>query len=462
MTLTPNIPEISTPTDIITTAETNQEFNWRNCWYPVTFIQDLPRNRPYSFSLYDEPLVLFRNQEGQLICLSDRCPHRAAKLSDGQIIDGKIECLYHGWQFGSGGECLHIPQLPADGKIPAKACVQSFFVVEKQGIVWMWAGEANVADEKLIPTVTDLDNPTVVSSDYMLDLPYDQTYFIENAIDPSHLYISHEATLNSRKQAQPLEMEVLETSIHGIRGRYRKTRQYTEHWINLDFIAPNLITYRSSTPSEKSKRVGGVALYSLPLGKGRCRIIVRNYTNFRSRKLKWQPRWMEHWYRDKFLEEDLPLVVGQQAEVERLGQSLSSLYLPLKTSDILVVEYRKWLDKYGECLPFYIGYNTKSLPDKEQPTVNQQPASLDRLRRHTQICSSCSRAHKTAIQLKQIFVGVAITLASVAIVIDNNWWQILILSTSLSAVVLAVVADKVKMKFEQAYIRQPPRIRQSL
>ncbi len=453
MTIASNIPEISQSTDTVPTPKTDQEFNWRNCWYPVTFIQDLPKNYPYSFSLYDEPLVLFRNKDGELICLADLCPHRAAKLSDGQIIDGKIECLYHGWQFGSQGECLHIPQLPADAKIPAKACVKSFLVAEKQGIVWIWAGETNVADEKLIPTVADLDNPTVVSSDYMIDLPYDQTYFIENAIDPSHLYISHEATLNSRQQAQPLEMEVIETSARGIKGRYRKTRQQSENWMQLNFIAPNLITYRGSTASEKSQRLGGAALYSLPTGKGKCRIIIRNYTNFPSWKLKWQPRWMEHWYRSKFLEEDLPLVVGQQEGIQRLGQSLSSLYLPLKTSDLLVVEYRKWLDKYGESLPFYLGYNTKSLPDQEHLQVYPQAPALDRFSRHTQICSSCSHAHQTAIRFKQIFVGVAIALAAVAIITEDFAMKLLLVAIALCNVGLAVVAENVKIRFERSYTR---------
>jgi hypothetical protein len=34
--------------------------------------------------------------------------------------------LDRGWQFGSDGECLHIPQLAADAKIPLNACVKSF------------------------------------------------------------------------------------------------------------------------------------------------------------------------------------------------------------------------------------------------------------------------------------------------------------------------------------------------
>ncbi|BAY31282.1 hypothetical protein NIES2107_31410 [Nostoc carneum NIES-2107] len=176
MTITPNQQETEHGIVSLPISETSQEFNWRNCWYPVTFIKDLPINRPYSFSLYDESLVLFKNQDGKLGCLTDICPHRAAKLSDGQMIDGKIECLYHGWQFGTDGQCLHIPQLPNDAKIPTNACVKSFSVVERQGIVWMWAGEAETANEEIIPLVPELNNPDVVCKDYIRDLPYDQTY----------------------------------------------------------------------------------------------------------------------------------------------------------------------------------------------------------------------------------------------------------------------------------------------
>ena len=448
MTSTFNKPKTEQPTVTLPQSETNQEFNWRNCWYPVTFLQDLPKKRPYGFSLYDEAFVLFKNQDGKLGCLTDRCPHRAAKLSDGQIIDGKIECLYHGWQFNSDGQCLHIPQLPADAKIPAKGCVQSFPVVERQGIVWMWAGIAETADEKLIPTVADLDNPTVASSDYMLDLPYDQIYFMENMVDPSHIYISHEATFKGRKYAQPLEMEVIDVSVQGIQGRYRKTRIPNQNWVSLNFIAPNLVTYRNSS----SNRIGGAALYSLPLGKGRCRIIIRNYSNSSTWKLKLQPRWFEHWYRNQFLEEDLSLVVGQQEQVERLGQSLKELYLPLKTSDVLVVEYRKWLDKYGASLPYYQGYCTSKEP-KEVLEDNQQPAALDRLRRHTLICGSCNRAYRITKRVKQVSVGVAIALAALAILTDDSGISFVAVSLSLSATVLAVIATKVRTHFEHSYTR---------
>lgn len=428
-----------------------QEFNFRHCWYPVCFLQDLPTERPYSFSLYDEPFVLFKNQAGQLVCLTDRCPHRVAKLSDGQVIDSKIECLYHGWQFGSDGQCLHIPQLLADAKIPVNACVQSFTVVKRQGIIWVWAGEAEAANEDLIPTLADLDKPGFVHTDFMLDLPYDQTYLVENVIDPSHVYISHHGTRGggNRKNAQPLDIDVLEFSAQGIRGRWRGMEKPNETWKQIDFVAPNLVLNTANI--EKRGWSFGLALYSIPLGKGRCRLLARGYRNFLNLGVYLRPRWLDHWNTNKILEQDLPLIVGQQAEIERLGESLKELYLPLKTSDTLVMKYRKWLDKFGSSMPYYQGYATSKNTSNGDRT--SQPMLLDRFSRHTQICSSCNRAYQVTNQLKQIFIGVAIALAALAIVTDKFESKIVAVSASLAAVVLVSVLWKVKTKFERSYTR---------
>jgi phenylpropionate dioxygenase-like ring-hydroxylating dioxygenase large terminal subunit len=461
MTVAKKTPEAAQATATLPIPDTEPSFNWRHCWYPVSFVQDLPKDYPYSFSLYDEPLVLFRNQEGKLVCLTDRCPHRAARLSDGQIIDGKLECLYHGWQFGSEGQCLHIPQLPAEAKIPVNSCVQSFKVVERQGMVWVWPGEPEAADEESIPTLVDLDKPGFVHVDTIYDLPFDQSYFIENVIDPAHANISHDGTPNGgkRENAQPLEMEVLESSVAGIRGRFRGMRKPNANWVNLDFVAPNLVSYKFGI--QKKDWSGGLAFYSIPLGKGRCRVLARGYRNFLTWTAKLRPRWFEHWNRSQLLEEDLQLIRGQQVEIEQLGQTLKELYLPLKTSDLLVIEYRKWLDKFGQSLPFYEGYSTsKHTSDKGE--YHQTTLLQDRFSRHTQLCSSCNRAHQVTNKLKQGSVGVAIAkrcceaqiaLGALAIVTDHSWYQIVAMSLSLSAVALAVVAQIVKTKFERSYQR---------
>lgn len=428
--------------------EQQQEFNYRDCWYPICFVQDLPADRPYSFSLYDELFVAFKNKDG-FVCLIDRCPHRAAKLSDGQIIDGKIECLYHGWQFGSNGECLHIPQLPADTKIPLNACVKSFPVVERQGIIWMWAGVAEAAECDRIPTIAELDKPGCVSSDYMRDLPYDQSYFIENVIDPAHVHISHDGILGKREYARPLEIEAIAISAEGIYSRVRGMGQSSTRSSNLDFIAPNLVLYTFKI--EQRGWFGGTALYSIPLGKDRCRILLRNYGNFLTWKVKLTPRWLDHiMVRNKILEGDLQLVVGQKKQIQRLGKNLKELFLPLKTSDTLVLEYRKWLDKFGSSLPYYQGYSTSKNMDSSGENSSQSP--LDRFSQHTLLCSSCNRTYHIANLLKFSLVGIAIALAALAIVTESGT-KIVAVSASLLAVVLAAMAQKLKTQFERSYTR---------
>ncbi|WP_317106533.1 Rieske 2Fe-2S domain-containing protein [Chroococcidiopsis sp. SAG 2025] len=449
MTLDTQTPQITTSS--LEISQQKQKFNWRHCWYPVCFARDLPANRPYSFSLYDEPFVLFKHKDGQIVCLTDRCPHRAARLSDGQIINGRIECLYHGWQFGVDGQCLHIPQLPEDAKIPVKACVSSFQVVERQGIIWVWADVGEAGGVDLIPTIAELDDESeLFCADYIRDLPYDQTYFIENVIDPAHVYISHDGVLGKREDAQPLEMEVTSSSLEGIRGRWRLTQQPNARWSSLDFIAPNLVIYQFG--SKQAGKYGGTALYSIPLGRQRCRILLRNYGNFFPKKMTLMPPWLDHiMARNKILEGDLQLVVEQKAQIERLGQNLQEVYLPLKTSDTLVVEYRKWLDKFGASFPFYQGYSSAKNVGRSEQNENLNP--LDRWEQHTLICSSCNRAYLFTNRLKQILVGVAIATLGVAVLADDSPLKVAAVLASLVAIATSIVAQKVKIQFEQSYTR---------
>ena len=288
----------------------------------------------------------------------------------------------------------------------------------------------------------------------MYDLPFDQSYLIENVIDPAHVHISHDGTPNGgkRENAQPLEMEVIESSAKGIRGMVRETRRPNQPWKPLNFVAPNLIFYEYGI--EQRGWFGGLVFYSLPLGKNRCRVLARNYRNFLTRKVKLIPRWFDHWNRNQLFEEDLQLVLGQQAQIEQLGQHLKELFLPLKTSDVLVIEYRKWLDKYGQSLPFYEGYSTSKRAGN-QAEYHQTPVPLDRFSGHTQICSSCNRAYQVTNRLKQGSLMVAIAIAALAIVIDEPVsLKLVTVFAFLAALAMSAVAQTVKTKFERSYERR--------
>jgi phenylpropionate dioxygenase-like ring-hydroxylating dioxygenase large terminal subunit len=68
----------------------------------------------------------------------DLCPYIFARLSEGSVENGKIECLYHGWKFDKSGDCVKIPQLLPNAIIPKQACVKMCSTAVKEGILWVW------------------------------------------------------------------------------------------------------------------------------------------------------------------------------------------------------------------------------------------------------------------------------------------------------------------------------------
>jgi phenylpropionate dioxygenase-like ring-hydroxylating dioxygenase large terminal subunit len=112
----------------------------KNYWYIAASSKDLGKNT-ISRKILDQPLVLFRNENGIVSALLDRCAHRNARLSGGKVINGRIRCPYHGWEFNSQGKCAYIPSLCEGEKIPVSAVTNSFPVIEQDGYIWVWAGD---------------------------------------------------------------------------------------------------------------------------------------------------------------------------------------------------------------------------------------------------------------------------------------------------------------------------------
>lgn len=436
------------------TMGSKPNFNWQECWYPVCFVQDLSVNTTHSFSLHNEPFVLFKTQDGELACLLDRCSHRAAKLSDGRIVDGKIECSYHRWQFGTDGQCLNIPQLPGNAKIPGNACVKSFPVVESQGVIWMWSGKPTLADRNSIPTVPDLDKPNCVTVEYMADASYNQCYFVENIVDFGHIDSIHNGTLGNDKNIQALEMEVTETSIEGFRGRFRYTRQPDAPWLYMSFIAPNFITYSCNVNPEKDW-TWGVVCYSMPLSQNRCRILIRNYRNFMTLSMKLKPRWLDHMFQNKIFEEDLQVIIGQQTQMKLLKENWRKYYLPLKTADLFILEYRKWLDKVGLSFPSdgngLVSQNTSMQSSSADISKSDLKVNYsDRLSRHTLMCSSCKSTYQRIKCFQQICLVLAIAILVDAVTVEALDSRIAILCF-IFAIALAALSHQIKTKFEVSH-----------
>ncbi len=97
---------------------------------------------PRSARVLDAQLVVFRDSALTPHALLDRCCHRGTPLSMGRVVEDTVACAYHGWRFDGSGECVHIPSLCSDQRIPRGCRVPSFPCVERDGYVWVWMSAA--------------------------------------------------------------------------------------------------------------------------------------------------------------------------------------------------------------------------------------------------------------------------------------------------------------------------------
>ena len=80
-------------------------------WYAICPSAELKKNNLHYFSLFDEPLLLYRDENEKVRCIKNICPHRGASFYKGSIINGEITCPYHGAKFSSEGTCQNLDRI---------------------------------------------------------------------------------------------------------------------------------------------------------------------------------------------------------------------------------------------------------------------------------------------------------------------------------------------------------------
>ncbi len=126
-------------------------------WRAIALAEEVTGGKPLGVVFNGEPIVLFRNQDGVVRALENRCPHRRVPLSLGKVRpDGLLQCGYHGWSFdGETGKCGLIPNLRADEKVPATYGVFPYRAAERHNMVYISVGgDVAALPEANIPSGT--------------------------------------------------------------------------------------------------------------------------------------------------------------------------------------------------------------------------------------------------------------------------------------------------------------------
>jgi len=180
-------------------------------WYVAEWGHEVTRSlKPVE--IMGERIVLFRTEAGDPVALEDACPHRKLPLSMGRLRGDTVECGYHGMTFDGTGTCVRIP---GQSMISQRAHIRSYPVVERYGLVWIWMGEAALADPDKILEIEHWGDPAWgFNTGPVMELDCNYLLVTDNLLDPSHVSWVH---LGSFAQAAceetPLDIDVADDGV---------------------------------------------------------------------------------------------------------------------------------------------------------------------------------------------------------------------------------------------------------
>ena len=204
-------------------------------WYVAGLSSEFPKGKLTGQTIAEKPVVLWRDESGKVVAFDGRCVHKRMPLKDGRLLpDGSLECAYHGFCYNNTGRCVRIPSQP-DGAIPSKAQLKPVPVMEQDGLVWIWPGNAERAGDISPPHSLEIGSDAWTSiSGAPLFVPANYRLLIENLLDITHFYPLHDGNVGDLENSK-IPVEITEPVIDG--NRAVRTRRAVSNYKQPPFLA---------------------------------------------------------------------------------------------------------------------------------------------------------------------------------------------------------------------------------
>lgn len=184
-------------------------------WFPVALAADLAAGQVLGCDFLDGRIVLFRAPDGTPRAMSAYCPHVGADLSVGRMVDGHLQCAFHHWEYDAGGVCV---KTGVGDPPPRSACLFSFPIRERFGILWVFNGEQPLFE---LPDLPYADHAlSLTAYRYPHTLHCDPWIFAANTPDMQHLTVVHKIKFEAEEPH-----ELVQWHDFGLEFSYRATHQ---------------------------------------------------------------------------------------------------------------------------------------------------------------------------------------------------------------------------------------------
>jgi phthalate 4,5-dioxygenase oxygenase subunit len=214
---------------------------FRQYWVPAMLSRELPSadSDPMRVMLLGEQLIAFRDTRGKIGLIQNNCPHRGASLFFGRNEEAGLRCVYHGWKFDTDGNCLDMPNEPAESDFKSKVKATAYPTQERGGIVWAYLGPRTEP-----PPLPDLEAnmlPDGVCEVDAVQRNCNWLQSLEGDVDTAHLAFLHMGLLEAEtmtpgtfgyytlKDRAP-RYAVVDTPGGTMYGAYRPAEPGTTYW----------------------------------------------------------------------------------------------------------------------------------------------------------------------------------------------------------------------------------------
>ena len=175
---------------------------FRQFWLPALMPSELPGPDcdPIRMTLLGESLIAFRDTNGKVGLIQNNCPHRGASMFFGRNEEGGLRCVYHGWKFDTSGQCVDMPNEPAESNFKQKVQAIAYPTREWAGVIWAYLGPRGTEGD--LPQFEWARVPAdhVYIGKYIVDANWLQV--IEGSIDTSHTAFLHRGPSTPEHQGQ--------------------------------------------------------------------------------------------------------------------------------------------------------------------------------------------------------------------------------------------------------------------
>jgi hypothetical protein len=158
-------------------------------WYAVEHDHAVAKKQIVEVKFWGTSVALYRDEDGRLHALENRCAHRHVPLTVGVVEGRRLTCQYHGWSYNGAGELAEVPH-DLFGKKKPQCKLRSYPVRVRYGLIWIFFGDPARADDVPMPAIPELEGP-----DAWACVPVDFTWkchhsmVIDNVSDFTHAFL---------------------------------------------------------------------------------------------------------------------------------------------------------------------------------------------------------------------------------------------------------------------------------